>query len=329
MMSDDKKKDIDELSGIETTGHEWDGLKELNNPLPRWWVWVWIASIVWALWYFVVYPAWPVPGGATQGTSGYTQFRELEESQAEINARQQEYLNHFEGASFDDILEEPALYEFAMAGGKAMFKDNCATCHGTGAEGGAGYPNLNDDDWLWGGTIEDIYTTLQHGIRVAGSYDTRVSQMPAFGVEGTLTREQINTVVHYVMSLSKGHGDAEHGEGYEIFQANCATCHGPDAKGMHEFGAPNLTDAIWLYGGTHDDIYYTVYNSRGGMMPEWKERLDDNTIRQLAVYVHQLGGGEETPETEDGIMQAPETDEPAGLNEEPVEDVEEPEDEHE
>lgn len=335
MMSDDKKKDIDELSGVETTGHEWDGLKELNNPLPRWWVWVWIASIIWALWYFVVYPAWPVPGGATEGSSGYTQFKELEASQAEIQARQAEYLSRFEQASFNEIMQDPALYEFAMAGGKAMFKDNCATCHGTGAEGGEGYPNLNDDDWLWGGTINDIYTTLQHGIRVAGNYDTRVSQMPAFGKEGTLSREQINEVVHYVMSLSEGHTDAA-GKGYQIFQDNCATCHGPDGKGSHEVGAPNLTDAIWLYGGEHEDIYYTVYNSRAGMMPAWKGRLDDNTIRQLAVYVHQLGGGEDeraaaaSEGSEESVVIEDisyETEE-SEASEEPVEDVKEQEDEH-
>lgn len=301
MTEDHKKdKDIDELSGVETTGHSWDGLQELNNPLPRWWVWVWIATIIWSIWYFVVYPAWPVPGGATEGTSGYTQFKELAESQQEIQDRQAAYLERFENASFEDIMNDEELYAFAMAGGKSAFKDNCATCHGTGAEGGMGYPNLNDDDWLWGGKLSDIYHTLRYGIR-ADNLDTRLSQMPAFGQDKLLDKQQINMVVDYVLSLSGHANDAHHdGEydpaeylkaGAQIFQQQCASCHGPDAKGMHEFGAPNLTDAIWLFGGDRDTVFQTVYYSRAGMMPAWEGRLADDTIRQLAVYIHELGGG--------------------------------------
>lgn len=290
-MSDDHdKKDIDEYSGVETTGHSWDGLKELNNPLPRWWVWVFIISIIWSIWYFVVYPAWPVPGGATEGTSGYTQYKELAESQQEIIERQAAYLDRFEDASLGDIMADPELYAFAMAGGKSAFKDNCATCHGTGGEGGKGYPNLNDDDWLWGGKLADIHQTLQYGIR-ADSYETRLSQMPAFGQEKLLEREDIDAVVEYVMSLSNGEAANAESQGFQIFQQNCAACHGADAKGDTEFGAPNLTDAIWLYGGSHEEIFRTVYYSRNGMMPAWKGRLDENTIKALSVYIHQLGGG--------------------------------------
>jgi len=206
-MSDQKKdKDIDDLSGIETTGHEWDGLKELNNPLPRWWVWVFVATCVWSLWYFVVYPAWPVLShdnqGGTVGTSGYTQYKELAKNQQEIVERQAEYLARFEKASFEDILKDPSLYAFAYAGGEAAFKDNCATCHGSGAAGAKGYPNLNDDDWLWGGKVEEIQTTLLHGIRVANDYDTRLSQMPSFGKDGLLSREEIHTTIDYVLALS-------------------------------------------------------------------------------------------------------------------------------
>lgn len=290
-MSEDKNKEIDEISGVETTGHEWDGLKELNNPLPRWWLWVFFICVIWSVWYFVVYPAWPVPGGATEGTSGYTQYKELHKNQQEIFARQQVYLDQFEKSSFQEIMDDPGLYSFAMAGGASAFKDNCATCHGTGAEGSKGYPNLNDDDWIWGGTLNDIYTTLLHGIR-ADNIDTRLSQMPAFGKDKLLNRDQINDVVEYVMSLSQGTTSNDMA-GYQIFQQNCATCHGDNGKGLREFGAPNLTDGIWLYGEEKKDIYYTIFNSRAGMMPSWKNRLDDNTIRQLAVYVHQLGGGEE------------------------------------
>lgn len=294
-MSENKKKDIDALSGVETTGHEWDGLKELNNPLPRWWVWVFIASCLWSLWYFIVYPAWPTFStdnqGATVGTSGYTQYKELAESQKEIVQRQAQYLERFEGASFDEIMNDAVLYSFAQAGGAAAFKDNCATCHGAGAEGSKGYPNLNDDDWIWGGKVTDIHTTLLHGIRVAGDYDTRISQMPAFGKERILTREEIISMVDYVLALSDGRNVSDMAS-HVVFQENCASCHGENGKGMQAFGAPNLTDAIWLYGRGRDDLYHTIFYSRAGMMPAWKDRLDDNTIRQLSIYVHQLGGGE-------------------------------------
>ncbi len=290
-MSDDKNKEIDSVSGVETTGHEWDGLKELNNPLPRWWVWVFLVTIVWSVWYFVVYPAWPTLSGHTLGTGGYTQFAELRESQAEIKQRQQAYLERFNEADYDEVLDDPELYAFAMAGGASAFKDNCATCHGTGAAGFKGYPNLIDDDWLWGGRLTDIHQTLQYGIR-ADNYDTRLSQMPAFGKDKLLNREEINAVVDYVLSLSDEDVTESFETGQTIFMQNCASCHGEDGKGLREFGAPNLTDAIWLYGGKRADVFETIYASRAGMMPAWGERLDEPTIRQLTVYLHQLGGGE-------------------------------------
>ncbi|MEC7029024.1 MAG: cytochrome-c oxidase, cbb3-type subunit III [Pseudomonadota bacterium] len=296
-MSDDKhKKDIDDVTGVETTGHSWDGLKELNNPLPRWWVWVFIVTIIWSVWYFVVYPSWPVPGGATEGTSGYTQYKELEESQDEIVQRQAAYLEKFDGASFEQIMNDGELYAFAMAGGASAFKDNCATCHGTGAAGGKGYPNLNDDDWLWGCELDEIHQSLLYGIR-ADNWDTRMAQMPAFGKDGLLKREEINNVVDYILHLSGSEDAYEAGSierGADIFKQQCASCHGTDGKGMHKFGAPNLTDKIWLYGGDRQTIYNTVYYARAGMMPAWGGRLDENTIKQLTVYLHQLGGGEDS-----------------------------------
>lgn len=310
-MSNDKhEKDIDDVSGVETTGHSWDGLKELNNPLPRWWVWVFIITIIWSIGYFVVYPAWPTLSGATEGTSGYTQYKELAENQAEIRARQKNYLERFEDASYEDVLNDPELYAFAVAGGKAAFKDNCATCHGTGAQGGKGYPNLNDDDWLWGGQLNEIHQTLLHGIRVEGSYDTRLSQMPAFGKDKLLQRNEIVAVVDYVMALS---GDKNHeGDitlGREIFKQQCVSCHGENGTGLQEFGAPNLTDKIWLYGGKREDIFETVFYAREGMMPAWGNRLDENTIRQLTVYLHQLGGGEESvPNKAQDALELPDND---------------------
>lgn len=309
-MNDDQnqntdKKEIDDVSGVETTGHEWDGLKELNNPLPRWWIWIFLVTVIWSIWYFVVYPSWPVPGGATEGTSGYTQYKELAKSQAEIVARQQSYLDRFEKASFENILNDAELYAFAIAGGKSAFKDNCATCHGAGGAGAPGYPNLNDDDWLWGGRLEDIHETIQYGIR-SEHEDTRISQMPAFGEDEFLTKDEINAVtdfVVYILSGQKPKGGLSEEEalektaiaiqGAEIFQQQCASCHGADGKGDYDFGAPDLTDKIWLYGGDRKSVYNTVYYARAGVMPAWESRLDENTIKQLTVYLHQLGGGEE------------------------------------
>lgn len=295
-MTEDKNKpkpEIDSVTGVETTGHEWDGLKELNNPLPRWWLWVFLITIIWSVWYWVVYPAWPTVGGHTKGMYEWTSYKKLADEQAEIKHRQDAYLKKFEKADFEEIAKDPELYAFAMAGGASAFKDNCATCHGSGGAGGKGYPNLNDDDWLWGGKVEDIYATLLHGIR-SKHEDTRLSQMPAFGKEKLLKKEEINAVVEYVLSLSKQSSEGKHSAaGAEIFKKNCASCHGEDGRGMQQYGAPNLTDGIWLYGGDHDAVYNTVYNARAGMMPDWKNRLDENTIRQLAVYVHQLGGGVE------------------------------------
>jgi cytochrome c oxidase cbb3-type subunit 3 len=287
----DIKKDVDGLSGIETTGHDWDGLKELNNPLPRWWLWVWFVTIIWSIAYFVLYPAWPTIANATKGTLGYTQYKELKESQDEIEMRQAAYLERFEKASFEDVMNDPELYAFASAGGRTAFMDNCATCHGTGATGFEGYPNLQDDAWLWGGSIDDIYTTLKHGIRWDEDDDTRVSMMPAFGKDGILTRDEIKSVVHYVMSLSDKsiHADVA---GETIFMENCAACHADDGKGLTDMGAPDLSDAIWLYGGDEHKLYETVYYARAGVMPAWQHRLDENTLRQISVYVHQLGGGE-------------------------------------
>ncbi len=284
-------KEIDKVSGVETTGHSWDGIQELNNPAPRWWVYVWVVCIIWSFGYWVVYPAWPVSGGNTKGTFEWTQFNQLEASQAQIVERQAAYLTKFKAASYDEILKDPELHAFAVAGGNALFKNNCAVCHGSGAQGGKGFPNLNDDDWLWGGKMSDIEQTLKYGIR-SGHDEARQSQMPAFGKDGLLTKDEINQVVDYVLTLSSKTGADKTLPGAEVFANNCAACHGPEGKGGREFGAPNLTDAIWLYGGDKATVFETVYNARAGVMPFWKGKLSDDNIRELTVYVHELGGGE-------------------------------------
>ena len=287
----DHDKEIDKLSGVETTGHNWDGIQELNNPAPRWWLYVWAACIIWSFGYWVIYPTWPIFGGNTKGTLGWTQFNQLEASQADIMQRQAVYLAKFKTASYEEISKDPELHAFAVAGGNALFKNNCAVCHGSGAQGGKGYPNLNDDDWLWGGKISDIEQTLKYGIR-SGHDEARQSQMPSFGKDGLLSKDEINQVVDYVLTLSSKTGADKSLAGAEIFANNCAACHGPEGKGGREFGAPNLSDAIWLYGGDKATVFETVYNARAGVMPYWKGKLSDDSIRQLAVYIHGLGGGE-------------------------------------
>lgn len=282
----------DEHSGVETTGHEWDGIKELNNPAPRWWLIVLIISIVWGIGYSVVYPSWPTLSGdgergGTVGTMGWTQYKELEESQGEIMARRAQYLSRFETSSFEEIQDDPGLYAFAVAGGASAFKDNCATCHGTGGTGAPGYPNLLDDDWLWGGTVDDIHQTIQFGVR-ADHDETRFSEMPAFA--DIYSPEEVADIADYVLSFSTGSDFPASGK--ELYDEQCSLCHADNGTGDRFQGAPNLADAIWFYGGTRADLINQINRPKHGMMPNWDTRLDAETIRQLAIYVHSLGGGE-------------------------------------
>lgn len=282
-------KDNKTKTEIKTTGHEWDGVSEYNIPAPRWWLIVWIICIIWAIGYWIFYPTWPIKGGNSKGILNWTQKSELVRDQSEITARKGVYLEKFSKGSFEQIKKDPQLMEFALNGGKIAFKENCAACHGVGAAGAKGYPNLNDDDWLWGGSINDIYKTLQYGIR-SGHEKARSNQMPSFGLDKILTKEEIVEVVNHVMSLSDKSDKSLKGE--VIFKANCVACHGPSGKGNKTLGAPNLSDAIWLYGDKKEDIYRSVFYAHAGVMPYWNGRLDENTIRQLALYVHSLGGGE-------------------------------------
>jgi cytochrome c oxidase cbb3-type subunit 3 len=283
-------KHVDEFSGVETTGHEWDGIRELNNPMPRWWVYTFYATIVWAIGYTIFYPAWPLVHEATRGVFGYTNRQELTQELTAAKAAQKATLDKIAAMPVKDIAKDPALSQFAMNGGAAAFRINCTPCHGTGAEGGPGFPNLNDNDWLWGGSIDAIYTTISHGIR-SDDPDTRFSEMPSFA--GVIQPDQIQQVAAYVVSLTgKPRDPSMIGPGKKIFADNCAACHGDDAKGKREVGAPNLADAIWLKGKGEDAIIRQVTSPKHGVMPAWTARLGDVTVKQLAVYVHALGGGE-------------------------------------
>ena len=274
-----------------TTGHEWDGIREYNNPLPRWWLWVFYACIVWAIGYWIAMPAWPLLDGYTKGVLGYSQRAHVAHRLAEERAAQSVYLDRIAKASLQQIRSDPELLSFALAAGRSAFAVNCSQCHGTGAQGSPGYPNLNDDDWLWGGTLDAIAFTIRNGVRNGGE-GARDTQMPAFGRDELLDANQINDVVEYVVSLSgRPVTEAAAKRGAKIFADNCAVCHGANGKGNQQLGAPDLADDIWLYGGDRKTIHETVFGARRGVMPAWKNRLSPETIKELAVYVHALGGG--------------------------------------
>jgi cytochrome c oxidase cbb3-type subunit 3 len=290
-MSD--HKDIDELSGIETTGHDWNGIKELNNPLPLWWLYSFYACVIWAMLYTIAYPAWPMISSATTGVLGYSSRGDVAADIAQATAAQSVYVDKIATMELADISADADLNQFALAGGGAVFRTYCSQCHGAGAAGAVGYPNLNDDDWIWGGEAEDIYLTIAHGIRAAEDDDTRATAMPAFGKDELLEKTEIAQVVEHVLAISGQQHDAAMAEtGAVLFEENCAACHGENGGGVVEMGAPNLADAIWLYGGDRDAITYTINNARAGMMPAWLGRITDAQVKQVALYVHGLGGGQ-------------------------------------
>ena len=278
----------DEISGRETTGHEWDGLKELNTPLPRWWLYVFYATVVWAFGYVIVYPALPSLTDYSKGVIGYSSRGELAESMAAVEQSRSGWKSRFQAETVNGILKNPELLSYAMAGGRAVFAENCAPCHAAAGSGGAGYPSLADDDWLWGGTADDIYTSVRYGVR-SGHDQARVSDMPNFKADGILNDQQVADVTEHVLSLS---GGAANSKGAEIFAAECASCHGDGGMGNRDLGAPNLADAIWLYGSTKADIQAQIAAPKHGVMPAWEGRIDDVSLKQLAVYVHALGGGQ-------------------------------------
>lgn len=289
-MSD---KRIDEATGTETMGHEWDGIEELNTPLPSWWLYTFYACIIFSIGYCVVYPAIPRLKDATHGTAGWSSRGQLANEVDAAKAARGPIIAALAATPIEDLPKNPQLLAQAVAGGRAAFKVNCVPCHGSGAAGNIGYPNLNDDDWLWGGTLTDIQQTLTHGIRYPGDAETRQSQMPSFGRDGILTAPQVQDVVSYVRSLSGLEPKSAAAQrGSALFATNCVACHGPEGKGTRAMGAPNLTDKIWLYGGSREAITETVTNAHGGVMPAWVGRLDPVTIKMLAAYVHSLGGGE-------------------------------------
>lgn len=281
-------KRIDEPTGTETVGHEWDGIEELNTPLPRWWLYTFYATIVFAAVYVVLYPAWPLIDRATAGTLGWSSRGDLAAEMRAADAARADVVAKIAATPTEALPSDPQLMQAAVAGGAAAFKVNCVQCHGAGAAGSPGYPNLNDDDWIWGGTLTEIEYTLTHGIRWDGAAETRSNFMPAF--EGSFDRAQVNALAGHVLSLS---GKAKpNATGAQMFADNCAACHGAGGEGLPAVGGPALNDAIWLYGGSAGEIGKQILAPRHGVMPAWQGRLDPVTIKMLAAYVHSRGGGQ-------------------------------------
>jgi len=287
------KPEIDEVTGVETTGHEWDGIKELNNPLPRWWLWIFYATVVFAIGYAAYYPAIPLINDFTKGIGGYSSRAELHKELAAVEQSRAGLVQQIAETDVADIPANDQLMRFAVAGGEAAYKVNCSQCHGSGAQGGYGYPNLNDDAWIWGGDLDAIYATIAHGVRHEGDDATRFSMMPAFGVDQILGREEITGLAHYIRGMAGLEHDQAQAQGAaESFDINCSGCHGTDGTGMPALGAPNLTDAIWLYGSDQDQLVSQIHDPQHGVMPAWVGRLGEGTVKQLSVYVHSLGGGQ-------------------------------------
>ena len=284
------KVEKDSITGTDTTGHEWDGLKELDTPLPKWWLYVFYATIVFAVVWMILYPALPFRGAT--GVTGWVARDAIGPALEEQRARQEPMLARIRALTPAQVAADPELRAFALAGGRIAFANNCAPCHGAGGQGAVGgFPSLADDEWLWGGSFDAIRFTITHGIRNTEDGEARSSLMPAFGA--MLQGPQLSDVADYVLSLSGHEADAAAvARGQAIYAEQCVACHMENGHGNRELGAPNLTDRVWLYGGDKASLLRQIANPRMGVMPAWGGRLDPATITTLTVYVHARGGGE-------------------------------------
>jgi cytochrome c oxidase cbb3-type subunit 3 len=287
------KAHIDTVTGTATTGHEWDGIRELNTPLPRWWLWLFYITIVWGIGYMIAYPAWPLVSSFTGGVLGWHSRTAIVSDLNELKTMRAPMTAKLEATKLADIKSDQALADFTYAQGRSSFRENCGPCHGAGGGGAKGYPNLNDNDWLWGGSLEQIQHTIEFGVR-SGHTKSHESQMPAFGKDGILKPNEIVATATYVRALANlsTRPGTNLETGKKLYADNCAVCHGPDGKGNRELGAPDLTDGIWLFGSDEATLIDVITNARSGVMPGWTGRLDPMTIKALTFYVHNLGGGE-------------------------------------
>ncbi len=283
----------DPLTGQWTTGHSWDGIKELKTPVPVWWVSTFLISIAFSILYIVLNPSFPSPAGKAFAMNPVSTREGLAIRLEEAAARMEGMNARLLERPLEEISRDAELARFAFNAGRALYQVHCIGCHGPGAAGQAGqFPALVDDDWIWGGTKADIHQTIRYGIRNEDP-DSRQSQMPVFGQ--ILQPHEIDQLADYVLVMGETQpGDARRTghPAHALFQQQCASCHGADGRGNIEFGAPNLTDAIWLYGGTRAEIRQQIAAPRMGMMPGWHQRLTDAEIVALTVYIHGLGGGQ-------------------------------------
>ncbi|WP_287256313.1 cytochrome-c oxidase, cbb3-type subunit III [Mesorhizobium sp.] len=282
----------DPVTGHLTTGHEWNGIKELYTPVPHVVIFFLVTTVLFAVVYWVLMPAWPLGTTYTKGLLRIDQKTSVERQIEEAAAERSAWTRKIDEMDFAAIQSDPAAMTIVQESGRTLFGDNCAACHGTTAQGGPGFPNLTAKAWLWGGDPETIAETLRVGINSANE-ETRVSQMLAFGRDGTLDRKQITDVVAYVRSLGGLSGGVQAppestAAGREVFAANCVACHGDDAKGNRDLGAPDLTDATWIYGDDVQSIQTTIYAGRQGHMPHWEQRLSATERKILALYVLSL-----------------------------------------
>jgi cytochrome c oxidase cbb3-type subunit III len=287
------KIEKDAFSGRDTTGHEWDGLKELNTPLPKWWFWTFVVTCVWAAVFCVFYPSVPWVHGYFKGVLNYTSRAAVDRDVAALQAQRAEVMKQVNALPIEDVRKDPKLMAVATTAGRIAFANNCQPCHGAGGEGRLGYPSLADDVWIWGGKLADIQTTITHGVR-SGDPDARQSQMPRFGADGILKPDEIQAVADYVMTLfgKPAVGATDTAKGAQVYADNCVPCHGDKGQGNREVGGPPLKGPIHLYGGTRESVLVQLNSPHMGVMPNWNQRLDAATIKSLALYVHSLGGGE-------------------------------------
>ena len=301
----------DPITGTETTGHEWDGIKELNNPLPKWWVYVFIISIVWSIVWYVLYPSFPLvlgngmmdregDGQAVEvvltGIEGYSSRQELETAMVDLKQmRQDTWLSKMEGKSLDQIAADTELRAYARRGGEVVFKENCAPCHQSGGAGEPvqGYPNLTDNEWIFGGTLDEIKQTVTHGVRWPTDDETRVGEMLSYAGNDTFSDEEKTQVAEYVISLSNG-SPAAGSPGEQLFLDNCAACHMDDGSGNPDLASPPLNNQNWTYQpqgeGSVAAILAQMNGPRHGQMPAWGERLNETEINQVVLYIESRGG---------------------------------------
>lgn len=283
----------DPVTGRMTTGHDWNGIQELDTPIPRVVLFFLAATTLFAIVYWVLMPAWPLGVTYTKGLLGIDQRQIVTQQVNDAAAARAAWTDRIANASFEEIASDDTLMHHVRETGRTLFTDNCAVCHGTSGTGGPGFPSLAAGAWLWGGDAATIAETIRVGIN-SSHPETRASQMMAFGQGGMLDRKAILDVVAYVRSLSgQTLSEAEQARvsaGDAVFAENCAACHGADGGGTHEMGAPSLADANWIYGGDAQSVYASIYGGRQGHMPHWEGRLSPVDIKLLALYVGTLGG---------------------------------------